>query len=136
MPRSRARRTMCSRLLRNVPADRKALSDGLANILQGCRRVAMEFSPLGAIPYVSRVDAGTVDAVRALGTEVVSSGDLVQRFEAIWDGAALDTHRDASARLYRIKDRAFALIGDRLRSRTPNHEFDIQQAMVGWFEEE
>ena len=121
---------------RTLYADRQALSDGVAKILKGCRRVAMEFSPLGAIPYVSRVDAGTVDAVRALGAEVVSSGDLVQRFEAVWDDAALDTHRDASARLYRIKDRAFALIGDRLRSRTPSHEFEIQQAMVGWFEEE
>ena len=121
---------------RTLYADRKALSDGLADILKGCRRVAMEFSPLGAIPYVSRVDAGTVDVVRALGVDVVSSGDLVQRFEAVWDDAALDTHRDASARLYRIKDQAFALIGDRLRSRTPSHEFEIQQAMVGWFEEE
>jgi Xaa-Pro aminopeptidase len=96
----------------------------------------MEFSPLGAIPYISRVDAGTVDAVRALGANVVSSGDLVQRFEAVWNDAALETHRDASARLYRIKDRAFALIADRLESRAPIHEFEIQQAMVGWFEEE
>lgn len=121
---------------RTLYADRQALSAGLADIVQGCHRVAMEFSPLAAIPYISRVDAGTVDAVRALGVDVVSSGDLVQRFEAIWDDAALETHRDASARLYRIKDRAFALIGDRLRSGTPSHEFEIQQAMVGWFEEE
>ncbi len=121
---------------RTLYADREALSGGLASIVKGCHRVAMEFSPLAAIPYISRVDAGTVDAVRALGVDVVSSGDLVQRFEAVWDDAALETHRDASARLYRIKDRAFALIADRLRSGTPTHEFEIQQAMVGWFEEE
>ena len=121
---------------RTLYADREALSAGLASIVKGCRRVAMEFSPLAAIPYISRVDAGTVDLVRALGIDVVSSGDLVQRFEAVWDDAALETHRDASARLYRIKDRAFALIGERLRSGTPSHEFEIQQAMVGWFEEE
>ncbi len=121
---------------RELYADRQALADGLQKIMNGCHRVAMEFSPLGAIPYISRVDAGTVDAVRALGANVVSSGDLVQRFEAVWNDAALETHRDASARLYRIKDRAFALIADRLESRAPIHEFEIQQAMVGWFEEE
>ena len=94
----------------------------------------MEYSPNGAIPYVSRVDAGTIEAVRAQGVDVVSSGDLVQRFEAVWTDSALATHRDASERLHRIKDRTFALIGDRLTSGIPTTEYDIQKAMVGWFE--
>ena len=55
---------------------------------QGCRRVAMEYSPNAAIPYISRVDAGTIELVRQLGVEVVSSGDLVQRFDAVWDADA------------------------------------------------
>ena len=78
-----------------------------ATLLGGLKRVAMEYSPGNAIPYVSRVDAGTVEAVRQLGVDVVSSGDLVQRFEAVWSAEALATHRAASERLYRIKDRAF-----------------------------
>ena len=56
----------------------------------------MEYSPGNAIPYISRVDAGTVEAVRQLGVEVASSGDLVQRFEAMWSREALQTHRAAS----------------------------------------
>ena len=88
-------------------AGREQLAEGLKDLLRGMKRVAMEYSPGNAIPYVSRVDAGTVEAVRQLGVDVVSSGDLVQRFEAIWSDEALATHRAASERLYRIKDRAF-----------------------------
>ena len=62
-----------------------------------------------AIPYLSRVDAGTVEMVRARGVEIVSSGDLVQQFEAAWTAEQLATHRAASESLYRIKDRAFAM---------------------------
>ena len=65
-----------------------------------------------AIPYLSRVDAGTVEMVRARGVTVVSSGDLVQQFEAAWTDEQLATHRAASESLYRIKDRAFATASD------------------------
>ena len=121
---------------RHVYAGRQQLQDGLAALVGGCGRVAMEYSPDCAIPYVSRVDAGTVDVIRGLGVDVVSSGNLVQRFEAVWDEEALRTHREASERLYRIKDRAFALVGERLGAGTAVSEFEIQQAMVRWFEEE
>jgi len=114
-------------------AGHQQLQDGLSTLVTGCDILAMEYSPKGAIPYVSRVDAGTVDRIRALGVRVVSSGDLVQRFEAVWDEAALATHQAASDRLYQIKDRAFALIGERLESATPMTEFEVQHAMVGWF---
>src|SRR5215208_3125281 len=92
---------------------REQLAAGLEDLLRGIRRVAMEYSPGNAIPYISRVDAGTVEAVRQLGVDVVSSGDLVQRFEAIWTEDAVKMHRAASARLYRIKDRAFDLVSER-----------------------
>ena len=95
----------------------------------------MEYSPGCAIPYVSRVDAGTVDAVRALGVEVRSSGDLIQRFEAVWDADALASHREASAALHDIKDRAFDLVSRCLRDGRPLTELDVQEAMAGWFDE-
>jgi Xaa-Pro dipeptidase len=117
-------------------AGRAQLADGLRNLLDGCRRLAMEYSPNCAIPYVSRVDAGTVEAVRGLGIEVVSSGDLVQRFEAVWSPEALETHRTASAALYRIKDRAFEVAREARRAGRTLHEFELQQQMVRWFEEE
>jgi Xaa-Pro aminopeptidase len=117
-------------------AKREELAAGLRDLLRGTRRVAMEYSPGNAIPYVSRVDAGTVEAVRQLGVEVVSSGDLVQRFEAVWTDEALTTHLQAADRLYRIKDRAFDLVRTRMRAGTPLTEFDVQSAMLGWFREE
>ena len=80
------------------------------------KRVAMEYSPGNNIPYLSRVDAGTVEAVRQLGVDVVSSGDLVQRFEAVWTDEVYETHVAASERLYQIKDRAFELIRERMRA--------------------
>jgi Xaa-Pro aminopeptidase len=115
-------------------AGREQLAAGLKNLLRGMKRVAMEYSPGNAIPYVSRVDAGTVEAVRELGVDVVSSGDLIQRFEAVWSDEALATHRAASERLYRIKDRAFELIRDRAGHEL--NEYEVQQAMVQWFANE
>jgi Xaa-Pro dipeptidase len=117
-------------------AGREQLADGLRELLQGLEHVAMEYSPYNAIPYVSRVDAGTVEAVRALGVEVTSSGDLIQRFEAVWSDAAYETHRAASDKLYRIKDRTFDLIRERIRSRTPVNEFEVQEQMIEWFRQD
>jgi Xaa-Pro aminopeptidase len=117
-------------------AGRQQLAGGLEDLLRGTKRVAMEYSPRNAIPYVSRVDAGTVEAVRDLGVEVVSSGDLVQRFEAVWSEEALQTHRLASDSLYRIKDRTFELVRRRKRDWSTLTEYDVQQAMVTWFAEE
>jgi Xaa-Pro aminopeptidase len=118
---------------KSVYAGREQLESGLAALLGGVRRVAMEYSPRGAIPYVSRVDAGTIELVRDTGAEVVSSGDLVQRFDARWDADAIATHRAASAVLYAAKDRAFETIARRLRDGAPTTEYDIQQLMMEWF---
>jgi Xaa-Pro aminopeptidase len=96
----------------------------------------MEYSPGNAIPYVSRVDAGTIETVRQCGATVVSSGDLAQRFEAIWSTEALATHVAASERLYRIKDRAFEMIRDRMRNGGALTEIEVQEAMSGWFRDE
>ncbi len=97
-------------------AGRQQLDAGLRKLLQGVKRVAMEYSPGNNIPYLSRVDAGTIEAIRELGIDVGSSGDLVQRFEAIWTDAAYKTHVAASEKLYEIKDRTFELIRERMKS--------------------
>lgn len=116
-------------------AGHESLRDGLARLLDGCRRVAMEYSPRCAIPYLSRVDGGTLEQVRACGVDVLSSGDLVQQFMARWSDEAVATHREAAAALYRIKDRTFeglrhASTGGALT------EYALQQQMVGWFADE
>jgi Xaa-Pro dipeptidase len=114
---------------------RQQLDAGLRDLLGGMKRVAMEYSPGNNIPYLSRVDAGTIEAVRQLGVDVVSSGDLVQRFEAIWSDAVYQTHVAASERLYEVKDRAFELIRQRIGASVAVNEYEVQQQMVGWFDE-
>lgn len=121
---------------KTVYADRASLEAGLAALLAGCGTVAMEYSPACNIPYISRVDAGTVELVRASGASVVSSADLVQQFEAGWDSYQLMMHRLASERLYRIKDRTFEEITRRVRDRIGTTEHDIQEFMVRWMTEE
>ena len=121
---------------KTIYSQRDTLASGLKSVLGGARRIAMEYSPGNNIPYISRVDAGTIEAVRQLGIDVVSSGDLVQRFEAVWSGDALATHRAASERLYRIKDRAFEFVRAERRAGRPVTELDVQRKMVGWFADE
>lgn len=131
-----------SRALAHLPgaatqyAGREQLERGLGQVLAGMHRVAMEYSAECAIPYVSRVDAGTVELVRKFGVEIASSGDLIQRFSASWSSAAIETHVAASERLYRIKDRAFEVIAERTRGGGRATEFEIQQLMAQWFREE
>jgi len=121
---------------RVVYSGRQQLDAGLTEMLSGLKTVAMEYSPMCAIPYLSRVDAGTVEMVRARGVEVVSSGDLVQQFEAAWTDEQLATHRAASESLYRIKDRAFAMASDAIAHGRSLSEFELQQKMMEWFDVE
>ena len=117
-------------------AGREQLDAELTQLLQGVRRVAMEYSPKCAIPHLSRVDAGTAEMIRSRGVEIVSSGDLVQRFEAAWTPAQLVTHRRASEALYRIKDRAFESARRALADGERITEHVLQQQMVRWFQDE
>ncbi|WP_165953423.1 Xaa-Pro peptidase family protein [Deinococcus sp. S9] len=91
----------------------------------GGKTVALEYSPHGAVPYVSRVDAGTLERVRAAGAEVVSSADLLQAF-LVWSEEDLAAHRRAAAVLMRAKDEAFRLIHERLRADQPVTELEVQ----------
>src|SRR5688572_12885 len=76
-----------------VYAGRDQLEAALTRLLTGLSTVAMEYSPECAIPYLSRLDAGTAETIRRRGITIRSSGDLVQRFEAAWDDAQLVSHR-------------------------------------------
>jgi Xaa-Pro dipeptidase len=114
----------------------RELHAALAGALGAARTVAMQYSPLGNIPYVSIVDGGTVDLVRSLGYEVVSAADLVQTFEAVLDEAAYASHVEAGARVQRIKDEAFALVGRELRAGRTLTQYDVQQFIVRRFAEE
>jgi Xaa-Pro aminopeptidase len=92
----------------------RELEEALAGALAGRRRVAMEVSPLAAVPVVGRVDWGTVELVRSLGVEVVSSADLVQLFEARWTAAQVALHERAAVGVLAAKDALFARLQERL----------------------
>ena len=70
---------------------------GLAWLLEGLDTVATEYAPRAGNPYVSRIDAGTIELIGESGCKIISSGDLVQRFEATWDEDQAAMHREAEA---------------------------------------
>lgn len=106
---------------------------GIADMLSAVRRLAMEYSPRNRNPYVARVDAGTVELVRDEGIEVISSGDLVQLFEATWDDEQWQMHRDAE----RLVGEGFQLAWRLLAEATGDggwiRESEVQAALVDHF---
>ena len=102
----------------------------LAHILTGVHSIAMQYSPLNAIPYISRVDAGTIDLLRSFGLTIISSADLVQRFEAVWNDRQLLSHQVAAKHLRHIVDETFAHIGERVCQEKLVTEFDVQQYIL------
>jgi len=87
----------------------------------------MQYSPKCAIPYVSLVDAGTLELVRETGVEVVSSADLIQLFESRWTDEQFKMHIEAGKLVDRARREAFEFIGGYLRSETPVSEYEVQQ---------
>ena len=110
------------------------LHEHLRNVLSGVRKIAMQYSPMNAIPYISRVDAGTVELVRSFGIEVVSSADLVQTFEAVWSDEQLETHLYAAKHMREIVDVTAAEVGRRVRGNVPVTELDIQDFILKEFD--
>ncbi len=109
-------------------------SEHLAGLLEGLRRIAMQYSPNCTVPYVAMVDAGTVELVRSYGVEVVTSANLVQHFEARWSARQLETHLEAGRRVDRIRRAAFDHVGDALRSGRVVTEFEVAQFIRDAFE--
>src|SRR5919107_136410 len=112
---------------------RDALSTSGAS---GHPRIAMQYSPENSIPYISRVDAGTIEMVRSLGAEPVTSADLVQLFEAVWTEEQYRSHVRAADNIHNIIQEAFAEVGRALRAGREVTEYEIQQFMVQRFEDE
>ncbi len=103
--------------LDHLPGDKivyltwQELEAGVERLVGGRRHIAMEYSPRNGNPYISRVDAGTVELVRSFGTEVMSSGNLVQYFEARWTDQQWQLHLEAD----RLNQQAFALAWQMIR---------------------
>jgi Xaa-Pro aminopeptidase len=112
------------------------LVEELKAMLQDARRIAMQYSPDCAIPYVAMVDAGTIELVRATGVEIVTSANFVQMFEARWTQEQLELHLEAGRKVDAIRREAFARVGAKQRAAERVTEWEIQQFILGRFKEE
>ncbi|MCK4688773.1 MAG: aminopeptidase P family protein, partial [Candidatus Marinimicrobia bacterium] len=90
------------------------LNQAIKKMLRNSKKIAMQYSPNNNIPYVSIVDAGTIELIRSFGLEIVSSANLVQLFEAIIDEDGYHSHLEAGEKIQKIKDEAFALIEEKI----------------------
>jgi len=111
------------------------LRDGLKKALGRAKKVAMQYSAKNAIPYVSMVDAGTVELVKSCGAKVVSSADLVQKYEACWSKEQLESHMAAGRAIDRVVSEAFQYAGKCVREKTPLTEYDVKQFILKKFAE-
>ncbi len=118
-----------------VYSSHQELDAALAKILAGQKKIAMEYSPRGAVPYVSRIDAGTLERVREHGVEIVSSADLLQQW-LTWDDADEAAHNQAATAVIRAKDAAFALIDQRLKAKEAITELEVQNLIMQCFLED
>jgi len=110
------------------------LRKNLAKILHRAKHVAMQYSPKNEIPYVAMVDAGTVELVRSSGPKVVTSADLVQKYQACWSAAQLESHLTAGVAIDRIVREAFRHAGTSVRGNTPLTEYDLKRWILKEFD--
>src|SRR6516225_628107 len=126
--------------LDNLPGDKhvylpwQQLHQLLQQTLAGRKKVAMQYSPLNAIPYVSRVDAGTIELIRSFGVDVVSSADLVQVFEAVWTSEQLQSHLDSAKHMREIVDEIVKEVRRRVQDNASINEVSIQDFIVKEFD--
>jgi Xaa-Pro aminopeptidase len=126
--------------LGSLPGERIAYSTwneqlaAVRRLTAGMKRIAMQYSPMCAVPYVSNVDAGTIELVRSLGVEVATSAELIQIFEARWTPQGLESHLEAGRRVDRVRAAAFDLIRERTRNRAPLQEVEVKDFVRAEFE--
>jgi Xaa-Pro dipeptidase len=108
-------------------AGQQELQSNLRKLLAGAKKIAMQYSPLNQIPYVAKVDAGTIEQVRECGVKIFSSADLVQKYEACWTPEQLASHKKAGAAIDRIIADAFQLAAKSVREKKTITEYDLQQ---------
>lgn len=109
------------------------LEAGVGTLLSGARRVAMEYSPRNANPYIGRVDAGTIELVRSFGCDVAASGDLIQLFEATWDEEQEKSHFEAAQLCRDAYDVAFQFIAAEIRAKGKVMETAVQGRIMKHF---
>src|ERR1700746_2399009 len=126
--------------LDSLPGDKhvylpwQQLHETLRQALRGVKKVAMQYSPMNTIPYISRVDAGTIELVRSCGVDIVSSADLVQVFEAVWSDEQLESHLYAAKHMREIVDEITKEVRRRVREHAAINELEIQDFILRQFD--
>src|SRR5256884_8539262 len=110
------------------------LRKNLKRMFGRAKNVAMQYSPKNAIPYVAMVDAGTIELVRSSGPKVVSSADLVQKYEACWSTEQLESHLSAGVAIDRIVHETFQLAAKSVREKEALTEFDLKNWILKEFD--
>lgn len=127
--------------LDHLPGDKtvylkwQELEAGVASLLDGHKTVAMEYSPRNANPYISRIDAGTVELVRSNGVEITPSGDLIQSFEATWDEEQWQMHLEAAVLTNAAFAKAWKFIAAEVRVNGSVNEVAVQDLIMNHFAE-
>lgn len=114
-------------------ASYSSLNDNLKTSLMGIKKVAMEYSPMNAIPYVSRVDAGTIEQIKSLGVEIVTSADLISMYNALWTKQQFNENKPVAHALNEIVDKSFDFIKKKILSTKSTTEYDVQQFIMAEF---
>ncbi|QDT65342.1 M24 family metallopeptidase [Calycomorphotria hydatis] len=143
IPQTGEPRKLCHRIESNVldhlPGEKslyltwQTFEEGVRSLIAGHERLAMEYSPKGQNPYVSRVDAGTVELVKSVGGHVVSSGDLIQQFEATLSDHEINQHFEASKHTHEAFERVWAFLQEATRSDGTTDEMQTQQVILDHF---
>jgi Xaa-Pro dipeptidase len=112
----------------------RTLEAHLGELVKG-KKVAMEYSPGDAVPYLDRVPAGVLEMVKQAGAKVVSSGELVTRFYAAWSAAHVESHRRAASAIAQVAKDAFTVAGKRAKGGAPMAEHELQRWILDRFGE-
>jgi Xaa-Pro dipeptidase len=115
-------------------AGQDELRKNVKKMLGRARNVAMQYSPKNALPYVAMVDAGTIELVRSCRVKVVSSADLVQKYEACWTPEQLESHQSAGGAIDRIVREAFQQAAKSVREKKTLTEFDLKNWILKEFD--
>lgn len=121
---------------KSVYAEWGEMVERLGELTRGAKKIAMQYSPRCAVPYVSMVDAGTIELVCGLGLEIASSANLIQYFEARWTKEQLESHFEAARRIDQVRRQAFERIGAKQRAGERVTEWDIKQFILDRYKED
>ncbi len=113
----------------------KLFEGELEKVLDDAKKIAMEYAPMGRLPYIGLVDAGTIEMIRSFGKEVVTSANLVANFQARLTPAQIEAHKIAAKNVISIKEQAFTYIADSLKANETINEFDVVKFILGKFDE-